>query len=87
MGVARVWLAGVRVLVACAVLGVRPWVIGLLLAATAVAVDAELTQVLRALADWLARSDKSGADRLPPMAAVGIAVGAAVLLLLALAPV
>jgi 4-amino-4-deoxy-L-arabinose transferase-like glycosyltransferase len=75
-----------ELLVACALLGVRPWVIECLLAATAVAVGAELMQVFRALADWLARSDKSGADRLPPMAAVGLAVGAAVLFLLALAP-
>jgi hypothetical protein len=73
-------LLATELLVACAVLGVRPWVIGLVLAFNAVVFGAELAESAAGLRRVLARRDQLR------IACAGLAAVTAVLLTLALAP-
>jgi dolichyl-phosphate-mannose-protein mannosyltransferase len=79
-------LLATEILVASMVFGVRPWVIGLVLAFNAVVFGAELSESAATLGRLLARRDQSGAGRVPRIACAGLGAAAALLLTLALAP-
>jgi hypothetical protein len=73
-------LLATELLAACAVLGVRVWVIGLVLALNAAAFGAELAESAATLSRLFVRRDQ------PRIACAGLGAAAAVLLVLALAP-
>jgi hypothetical protein len=75
-----------ELLVACALFGVRLWVIGLTLTGTAVAFGEELAILLATLADRPGDRDQPGAERFPGMTVVALGFAGGVLALLALAP-
>lgn len=78
-------ILGTGLLLACALLGVRPWVIGLALTGAAVALGAELRRMGAAIAGRFTRRGGAPSDFLPPTVAAGLGLAGVVLAVLALA--